>query len=457
MRTVYNEFMKKSSVSLTEGPIARLILSFALPILAGQVFQNLYHSVDAIVVGKLVGTTALAAVTSSTDITNMLIGFFSGLSVGAGVLFARYFGAEDYGKLRDSIHTALAFAVLLGVLMASLGIALTNPILRLVACPDDVFPEAAGYLRIYFVGILFTSIYNVGSGILRAVGDSKDPFLYIVVASLTNIVLDVVFVAWLRLGVNGVAYATIIAQLCSNVLLYRRLFRADDVYRIAIRDLRIHKEHLKEIIRLGLPTALQTSLISVSNLFVQRYVNEFGSSVMAGVGAAKKIDKFIGLIPQSIALASMTFVSQNLGAKKPERAFRGIRTALGLSILFVVGPGILLYVFARPVSTIFTDDPAALGYAVGMLRAMAFFFFFQALNQNFMSASRGFGHSRAVMWLSMGGMIVMRQIYLAVSMHISHTVTNIYFAFPVGWAFSAVFVIVYFYFAIYRPYRQKTL
>ena len=237
--------MKKSSVSLTEGPIARLILSFALPILAGQVFQNLYHSVDAIVVGKLVGTTALAAVTSSTDITNMLIGFFAGLSVGAGVLFARYFGAEDYKNLHDSIHTALAFAVLLGVLMASLGIALTKPILRLVACPDDVFPEAAGYLRIYFIGILFTSIYNVGSGILRAVGDSKDPFLYIVVASVTNIVLDVVFVAWLHLGVNGVAYATIISQLCSNLLLYRRLFRADDVYRISIRELSIKKKHLK--------------------------------------------------------------------------------------------------------------------------------------------------------------------------------------------------------------------
>ena len=447
--------MKKSSVSLTEGPIARLILTFALPILASQVFQNLYHSVDAIVVGRLVGTTALAAVTSSTDISHLLIGFFSGLSVGAGVLFARYFGAEDYKRLNESIHTALTFAILIGVGMAALGIVLTDAILRMVACPEDVFPEAAGYLRIYLVGILFTSIYNVGSGILRAVGDSKNPFRYVVVASLTNIVLDVVFVAWFRLGVNGVAYATVVSQFCSVFLLYRRLTRADDVYRVSLRALGIRKEYLKEIIRLGIPTAIQMSLVSISNLFVQRYINAFGSSVMAGVGAAKKIDKFIGLIPQSIALASMTFVSQNLGAEKPERAFRGVRTTLGLALAFVLVPGILLYTFARPVSGIFTDDPDALSVAAAMLRTMVPFFFFQALNQTFMSASRGFGRSRAVMWLSMAGMIVMRQIFLAVSMGISHTVRNVYFAFPVGWACSAAFVMLYFFFAIYRPYLHK--
>ncbi len=448
--------MKKSSVSLTEGPIARLILTFALPILAGQIFQNLYHSVDAIVVGKLVGTTALAAVTSSTDITNLLIGFFSGLSVGAGVLFSRFFGAKDYESLRESIHTALTFAVILGTAMAALGIALTKPLLRLVACPDDVFPEAAGYLRIYFVGILFTSIYNVGSGILRAVGDSKNPFLYIVVASLTNIVLDVVFVAWFGLGVNGVAYATIVSQLFSNLLLYRRLTRTDDVYRVSFRDLRIRRKYLKEIIRLGIPTAIQMSLVSISNLFVQRYINAFGSSVMAGTGAAKKIDKFIGLIPQSIALATMTFVSQNLGAEKHERAFKGIRTCLVLAIAFVLVPGILLFAFAVPVSSVFTDDPAALSVSAAMLRTMVPFFFFQALNQTFMSASRGFGRSRAVMWLSMSGLIVMRQIFLAISMSVSRTVTNVYFAYPVGWGFSALFVFLYYWFAIRRPYHHKT-
>jgi len=448
--------MKKSSVSLTEGPIARLILSFALPILAGQVFQNLYNSVDAIVVGKLVGTTALAAVTSSTDVSHLLIGFFSGLSVGAGVLFSRFFGAEDYESLRDSIHTALTFAVLLGVFMAGLGIALTEPILRLVACPDDVFPEAAGYLRIYLVGILFTSIYNVGSGILRAVGDSRHPFLYVVIASVTNIALDLVFVGWFRLGVNGVAYATIISQFLSMTLVFHRLLRANDVYRVSLRALGIKKEYLREIVRLGFPTAIQMSLVSISNLFVQRYVNAFGSSVMAGVGAAKKIDKFIGLIPQSIALASMTFVSQNVGAEKQERAFRGVRTALGLSLAFVIVPGVLLFAFAKPVSGVFTDDPAALLSASAMLRTMVPFFFFQALNQTFMSASRGFGHSQAVMWLSMSGMIVMRQIFLAISMSVSHSVTNVYFAFPVGWGFSALFVFVYYYFAIRRPYLQKT-
>ncbi|MBQ5814328.1 MAG: MATE family efflux transporter, partial [Clostridia bacterium] len=277
--------MKKSSTDLTEGNILKLIIVFAMPILAGQVFQSLYNSVDSIVVGRFVGTTALAAVSTSADISRLLVGFFTGLSTGCGVLLARYFGARNYERLHDAIHTCLAFSIMLGLAMALVGIVATPWLLRLVDCPDDVYIEAAAYLRIYLAGIFFTSLYNVGSGVLRAVGDSKSPFVYLVISSFMNILLDIVFVVYFNMGVSGVAYATVISQVTSVSLVFRRLTHTNDVYKVTLAQLKVDRELLKEVIDIGLPSAIQTSLVSVSNLFVQRYINAFGSSAMAGIGA----------------------------------------------------------------------------------------------------------------------------------------------------------------------------
>lgn len=446
--------MKKSSMDLTEGSIVKLIVAFALPIFVGQIFQNLYNSVDAIVVGQFVGTTALAAVSSCSDISMLLTGFFTGLSTGAGVLFARYFGAKDYQNLHDAIHTALAFALLLGVVMAIAGILLTPLLLRVVDCPADVYAEADRYLRIYLIGILFTAIYNVGAGVLRAVGDSKSPFYYLLLSSVANIVLDLVTVLWLKMGVIGVAVATICAQGLSVFLVFRQLICANDVYKVVLKELKLQKHLLLQVLDLGIPAAIQASLISISNLFVQRYINGFGSAAMAGIGAAKKIDKFAGLISQSVGLTTTTFVSQNFGARKLDRAFRGIRTCLVICGICVAALGIPIYFFAGLFVRIFTADESAVSYGIAMIHTMMPLYYCQALNQVFSNAVRGFGKSRAVMFLSLLGMVGCRQLWLAVSMGINGSVTNIFIGYPLGWFFSALFVFLYYWFSIRRNYKM---
>ncbi len=446
---------KKSSMDLTEGNIAKQIILFALPILLGQVFQNLYNSVDSIVVGNFVSTTALAAVTSSADISRLLVGFFTGLSAGSGVLFARYFGAHDDKKLHDSIHTALLFALVLGVLMAGVGILITPLLLRLVDCPADVWGESVVYLRIYFVGVLFTSLYNVASGVLRAVGDSQHPFYYLVIASCTNIVLDLLFVAVFQMGVAGTAIATIISQLLSVFLAVRQMLTTNDVYKLVPKDLKIDGAILKEVLVLGLPAAIQSGLISLSNLFVQRYINGFGSAAMAGTGAAKKIDSYVGMVAQSLGLAVPTFISQNIGAQKPQRAFRGLWTVvtLGFGTIAILGP--IIFFNSQFFVQLFTRDPAAVAFGMGMIRVMLPLYGLQTLFQVFSNAVRGFGKSIVTMFTSIGGLIVCRQIFLAYSMSVNPVIDNVFWGYPVGWGCAAGMSILYYLFAIRLPYRKR--
>lgn len=306
-------FLKENELDLTQGSVSVLLIQFALPILLGQIFQNLYNSVDSLIVGQFVGKEALAAVTCCSDISQLLVGFFTGLSAGAGILLSRLYGAKDHPTLRRALHTALVFSSILGLFMALMGIVSTPLLLSLTECPQDVYGLAVLYLQVYFVGILFSSLYNMGAGILRAVGDSKRPLAYLIIASTINILLDVLFVVELKLGVMGVAMATVISQFLSVMLVVQQLMCKGQLYQLSIRELYVDWRLLKEIVNLGIPAALQASLLSLSNLFVQRYINLFGSAAMAGVGAAKKIDKFIGLISQSLGLAIITFISQNLG------------------------------------------------------------------------------------------------------------------------------------------------
>ena len=441
-------------MDLTQGSIFRLIVKFALPLLLGQLFQNLYNSVDSIVVGQFVGTTALAAVTGCGDISMLLVGFFNGLSVGAGVLFSRYFGAKDNEQLSRSIHTAVTFCLLLGLAMTAAGIALTPALLRLVDCPADVYAQGCNYLRIYFVGVLFTSLYNVGSGVLRAVGDSRSPFIYLVTSSVINILLDLFFVAALKMDVEGVAVATIISQLCSVTLVYRRLMGAQDVYRLELKKLKMDRQLLGEVIHLGLPSALQSAIISSSNLFVQRYINAFGSSAMAGIGAGKKIDRFLLMICQSLGWTSTTFVSQNLGAKKRERVFASIRTCLVIGLAALLLMGIPVYVFAPQVVRLFSKDQSAISFGVNMIKVMTPFYFASLLYNVFSGAVRGFGRSVMVSLFSVTGIVAVRQIFLAITMGISHNVYNVYYAYPVGWVSTALLVTGY-YLIVLRKQAQR--
>ncbi len=443
------------SVNLTEGSIARNIILFALPLLAGQLFQNLYNSVDSIVVGRAVGVTALAAVTSCADISRLLVGFFTGLSVGAGVAFSRFFGADDRDKLHTAIHTALTFAIVMGLVMVAAGILLAPFLLRVVACPDDVYPEALAYLRIYLIGVLFTSMYNVQSGVLRSVGDSRTPFLYLVLASFTNIVLDVLFVVVLHWGVVGVAFATILSQSESVILVSVRMLRTEDVYRLKLRDLKIDGGMLKEILSLGIPAAIQSCLITFSNLFVQRYINSFGKAAMAGAGAGKKIDGYISQITVALGQSSTTFVGQCVGAGKYERAFKSIRTVIGINMITIVATGVPLYIFAPQVASLFSPDPETIGYAVLMIHTLVPLYFIQSFHQVFSNSVRGFGKSLVTMLTTVIGLIGIRQLYLAIAMHLNHDIRLVFLSWPVGWISSALLSYSYYVFAVRRPYRRR--
>ena len=447
--------MKKSSTNLTTGNITKQILIFALPILVGQLFQTLYNSVDAMVVGNYVGTTALAAVSASGDMSHLLVGFFTGLSTGAGVLFSRSFGAGDHKKLHDTIHTAVLFSLILGLLMTVLGIVFSPQLLAITDCPDDVYAEALTYLRIYLIGVLFTALYNVGSGVLRAVGDSKNPFYFLVISSLTNIVLDILLVAVIPLGVVGAALATIGSQLVSVILVFRLMLKTEDVYKLVLRELRIDKAILLEVLDLGLPAAIQSSLTSISNLFVTRYINSFGAAAMAGIGAGKKIDRFAGMVSQSLGLAASTFVGQNVGAGKYRRAFQGIRVCLISAFIYVAAVGSTIYFNADTLIRVFTDDPEPMKYGVAMMQAMLPFYFCSSLNNIFANAVRGFGKSRVVMICSLTGMIGCRQLFLAITMGIKWQVSNVYYAYPVGWGCAALFVMIYYFVVIRSKYKEE--
>ena len=348
----------------------------------------------------------------------------------------------------------MLFSLILGVSMALIGIIITPLLLKIVDCPQDVLPEADLYLRIYFIGLLFTAIYNVGAGVLRAVGDSRNPFYYLVISSFVNIAMDLLFVLWLKFGVAGAALATIISQLLSVVLVYRRMIKSDDVYKLIIKDLRINKKILLEVMDLGLPAAIQASLTSISNLFVTRYINSFGSAAMAGIGAAKKIDRFAGMFAQSMGLATSTFVSQNIGANKRYRSFQGIRVCLLAAFIYVAAVGCTIFFNAEFFVRIFTTDTEAISYGVAMITTMIPLYYAQALNQIFANAVRGFGKSRIVMFCSIFGMIVCRQIFLAITMNIDWNVRYVYLGYPFGWSCAALAVFIYYWFAIHNKYKE---
>ena len=446
--------MKKTSVNLTEGNIGKQLMVVALPILLSNYIQTLYNSADSIILGRMVGTQALAAVTASDDISNLIINFFVGLSTGAGVLFSRYFGAAKHKELSKAIHVSLLASMLLGLVMSVIGFVLAPFFLGVVNCPEDVFADALLYIRVYMVGIFFTSMYNVLSGVLRAVGDTKTPTKVLIITSLINVGLNIFSVAVLHMGVLGVALATIIAQGTSVVIVMRRMLLTDDVYRLQLRELTMDWGILKEIFRLGMPAAIQSCIICLCNLLVLRYRNSFGSAAMAGSAAGGKLDKALALTSQALGLSMTTFVAQNLGAKKTDRVKKGVRIGWITNMAAVVLLGIPMYIFAPQLVGLFTKDQEAISYGVIMMRLMVPLYFLQGTQQVFCNAVRGAGYSLAPMLMSLGGMVLVRQIALHLLMQHNYTYANVYRAFPIGWAAAAVANVLFFFLVAIPKMRQ---
>lgn len=430
--------------NMTEGNIWMHLILFALPLLIGNLFQQLYNTVDSIVVGNFVSKTALAAVGSTDNIINTIIGFFSGLATGAGVVISHSFGSGDKKALHRAVHTTITLTFVLSIFFTIAGLLLAPLFLKLMATPEDVLPEASAYLRIYFAGVSGLMIYNMGSGILRAVGDSRRPLYILILCAVTNIVLDLAFVVYLGAGVEGVAYATIISQWISAILVLVILTKEQSDYRLVWKDLRIDKRTTLSILRIGFPAGLQMAITSFSNVFVQSYINQFGSSCMAGWTTYGKLDKFCLLPIQSLGLSITTFVGQNLGARKMERARKGTAYAVILSI----GAALVLMMpvmAAAPVlATLFTNDPEVIAYGVRFIRLMMPFYVAISFNQILGNALRGAGNSVVPMILMMSSFIVFRQIYLFAISHIYNTITSVALGYPFGWILCSVLLLIYY-------------
>ncbi len=441
---------RKTDVNMTEGSIIRHLVVFAAPLLVGNIFQQLYNTVDTWVVGKYVSNEAFSAVGTVGPIINMLIGFFLGLSSGAGVVISQYYGAGKTEEVRKTVHTSLMMTILLGLLFTGLGIALIPGMLALMNTPAEVIPESTAYLTIYFARVLGLMLYNMGAGILRAVGDSTRPFYYLVVSAVINTVLDLVFVLRFDMGVAGVAWATIIAQGISAVLTLITLLRSDSCIRVSLRALRIHFDMLQKIIRVGIPAALQMAVTSFSNVFVQSYINYFGADCMSGWTAYGKIDTLLMLPMQSLALASTTFVGQNLGLGKVDRAKRGVRIALALSLVTTVILMIPVMAFAPSLVAFFNEKTTVVEYGTMFLRYISPFYILCCFNQIYSGALRGAGNTRAPMVIMLASFVVFRQIYLFVLTHfIANTILPVSMGYPAGWLVCSLLTCLY--------YRQADL
>lgn len=439
------EARKTTTRDMTTGNIAKQVLLFALPLMLGNVFQMLYNTVDSIVVGQFVSTEALAAVGSTTMIVNMLVFFFNGFSIGASVVIGIHFGAKNEAKLHRAVETTIAATFVMCVLFTVIGYFGVKPMLRFMSTPNDVFSDATVYLRIYFAGFSGLLIYNMGSAILRSVGDTTRPLYFLILTSVLNILLDLVFVLVFKMGIAGVAYATIISQFISAGLILWLLTVSRDVYRLTWNDLAIDGEIMKHIFTVGLPAGIQSVITAFSNVFVQSYINAFGSGCMAGWSCYNKLDQFIMLPMQSMAMASTTFVSQNMGAEQPKRAERGtyITTALTLLITGIII--VALEIFARPSVQLFSQDPEVIRYGVLFIRANVWFLLFNCVNHVVAGALRGMGDSNGPMLIMILSFVALRQTYLFfMTRYIANTPLTVGIGYPVGWVSCCLIEAAYF-------------
>ncbi|MBQ2062145.1 MAG: MATE family efflux transporter [Oscillospiraceae bacterium] len=430
---------------MTTGSITRHLILFALPLLAGNVFQQLYNMVDTWVVGNFVSNEAFSAVGSVGPIVNMLIGFFMGLSSGAGVVISQYYGAKMEEKVSQAVHTAIVMTLIVGVAFTVLGLGINPLLLRLMNTPPEVMPESRAYLSIYFSGIMGLLIYNMGAGILRAVGDSRRPFLFLIVSAGLNTALDLFFVLKLHMGVRGVALATIIAQGISALLVLFVLVRDSSCIRLEPRKLAIHWDLLKRILKVGLPAALQMAVTAFSNIFVTGYIYHFGADCMSGWTAYTKIDQVMFLPMQSLALSATTFVGQNLGHGDADRAHAGTRRALLLAMGLTVVLMIPVVIFAPQLTAFFNAKAEVVSYGTLMLRCISPLYLLCCINQVYSGALRGAGDSRAPMVFMLSSFVVFRQIYLYVMSHyISNTVLPIIMGYPAGWLLCSAMTLLYY-------------
>ncbi len=425
--------MHANQVIMTEGVIWKQLLAFSLPLLVGNLFQQLYNTVDSVVVGNFIGSDALAAVGSSNSLINLIIGMFMGIGTGAGVIISQYYGAEEKQKLHWAVHTTMALSIIGGFLLIALGVLLSPLILVLMGTPESVMPGAVAYLRIFFCGSLFNLVYNMGSGVLRAVGDSRRPLIFLCISSVVNIVLDLLFVVVFHMGTAGVGYATVAAQGVSAFLIVRALVRTDDSYRLELSKIKIDRRMMARVLKIGIPSGIQQSIISLSNVIVQANVNSFGAAAMAGFGSYSKIDGFAMLPLQSFCMAATTFTGQNIGAKKSRRVKQGVFQGLIISMIYTIFISIILYLNAERILRVFSPDQDVIAYGYSSMLILLPFYWTMAIHQILMGSIRGSGRTMVTMLIGVGNMCILRMIYINFLVPFFPSFEAVMWCYPITW------------------------
>ncbi len=431
-------------VDMTAGSPYRLMISFAIPVFLSQLFQQLYNTADAFIVGKFLGTSALAAVTSSGTLIFMLTSFFIGTAMGGGVVISRYFGAGDGERVSKSIHTLMAFGLVSGVALSVVGVVCTPVLLRWMNTDPNMMPQAVEYFRYYFMGGLAMVMYNICRSIMNALGDSKRPLYYLIFSSIINIVLDVLFIGGFRWGVWSAAVATVISQAASVVLCLIYLMKKGNLFTVELRKIRFHGDMLLEIIRYGLPAGVQNSVISIANVIVQSQINTFGEFATAAYGVHAKIEGF-GFLPiTSFNMASTTFISQNLGARKHDRAKQGARFSILAAVILAELIGLCVFLFAPQLISIFDATPQVVALGTQQARTVCLFYFLLAFSHSIAAVCRGAGKAFVPMFVMLSIWCVVRILYIILVMNLFGQIGFIYWAYPLTWSISSVIYLIYY-------------
>ena len=437
--------MNAQSTSLTEGSIWRTLLRFALPLFLGNLFQQLYNTADAWTVGNFCGNDALAAVASSGSLCHLLVGFFQGAFIGGSVIISQHYGARHRETVENAVHTIVLLSLGTGVFLSVAGILLTPLILTWMGTPDNVMPSSILYFRVYCAGLLSLTLYNTATGIFQALGDSRHPLYYLMISSIVNVVLDLLFVAAFRWGVAGAALATVLSQTLSAVLGFARLMGPRSPARIRLSRLRLDRPLAGQMLRLGLPSGVQNSVIAVANLVVQSNINAFGDLAMSGCGSYFKVEGFVFLPITSLTLAMTTFISQNLGAGRPDRALRGSRLGLLMTVASAEAIGIIFFLFAPVLIALFSKDPEVVAYGVRQARVETLFYCLMAFSHGVAAILRGAGRAITPMVVMLAVWCVFRILYITVTVYFIPDITVVFSAYPLTWAISALlFAIAYF-------------
>lgn len=447
----------KFEIDMVNGSIMPKMISFALPLMLSGILQLLFNAVDIIVVGRFSGSQALAAVGSTSSLINMLTNLFIGISLGANVLSARFYAAGKHREMSETVHTAIATAALSGFVMIFVGIFLSRPALELMDTPSDVIDLSTKYMRIYFVGMPFFMLYNFGAAILRAVGDTKRPLIFLVISGVVNAVLNVFLVRVIKMDVDGVAIATVISQMISCVLVLSCLYKTEGVYRLRFKKLKINRKYLGQIFKIGIPAGIQSTLISFSNVLLQSSVNSFGSIAMAGYTAANNIMSFLYMAANAVTQAAMSFTSQNYGAGKPKRMDRVMISSLILEVAICLPLGVLAYVFGDELSGIYTENVDVIKYSVEILGLTTVPYFLCGIMDVFPGILRGMGRSTVPMILCLLGTVGMRIIWIYFFFPSNRTLGYLFVSYLVSWSVTIIMQLVYFIFVRKTVHREITL